>query len=717
MDSVIHENTTTGTSGKITIPTHKARKIGEIIWDAYFSSKNILNGINKKAKNSKETGKFKDLYSLLYKEDLIFQAIINIKGNKGANTPGVDNRTLDAINRTDIQEIITKLKNKIFQFKPVKRIMIEKPGKKEKRPLGIPKLTDRIVQEIIRIILEAIYEPVFELQHEDTNYGFRSGKSAIQAIQKLQRKAQNTEWCIEGDIKGAYDNVQHNKLMEILKEKIDDRHFLDLIAQGLKCGSIHNGNYEHSILGTPQGGIVSPLLFNIYMSKLDEFVLRDVTETINEWNRTEDRKAKPVTRSYRKYESIIKSSKMVMNRIREAQLSKGNVVFKTWNKEAQEKYIEFKNKRRTARNNSSSVPYLDKKKAILRLCYVRYADDWVLFLNCSKERAIEIRDRIGRFLAEELGLTLSPEKTLITNAKKERVKFLGFTISYYSENRRRLSIRKSTSNLFGVFINRKGWTLTTNYLMSLQAESHKRRTTGNQLLIGIDQDRLETRLNQKRYINKTATRGTRKTEWTTLSDYEIVMRFNYVIRGLINYYSRPVRDFAILNKYVYLLNYSCAHTLANKHRSSLKKVFAKYGNPIRATQKQYKAKELAKEKEIQLLNYQESKKIFDGLKTEKEKEQEKQLQDEDFLHVKINWRTVYKLNKHCVICGSTNRVQMHHIKHVRKMAQTLKGFAQVIAMLNRKQILVCHECHRRIHNGTYDGISLSDFYDPDLATL
>lgn len=677
------------------------RKVGKEVWDNYFVADKILKGIRKRSNQDNDT-KFEHLYSLLSREDLIYQAIINIKNNRGTSTQGIDGKTLDAMSKTDVLELADRIKKGLFRFKPVKRIMIPKPGKSELRPLGIPSFEDRIVQEMMRMILEAIYEPVFEKKHDNVNYGFRAGKSTHMAIDKIKTKAQNTEWAIEGDIKGAYDNVNHERLIEIIQEKITDKQFLALLRQGLKCGTIHKGNYAHSMLGTPQGAIASPILFNIYMSKFDEFILEIIQGKINEWNKEEGRKVKPRTKIYQKFESTSTSSKRVLARIIAAEQAQGKVSFKQWDPANQKRFVEVLKKKRDALKAAKKVPYLDKKNAILRFCYVRYADDWVFFTNCSKARTEQIKEEIARFLLDDLKLTLSQEKTKVTNAKKERVKFLGFSLCYYADTVKIMRITNQTR--LKERFNKNRSILIKNRMKS---RSHIKRTTGNLLVIGIDQDRLDTRLAQKRFTDSKALRGHRKAEWTVLSDYEIIMRHNYVIRGLVNYYAKTIRDFSILNKYIYLLNYSCLHTLANKHRLSIKKVIKQYGLPAKTTQLN---KDKEKGKEITLLDYSACKEIANKLNSNTDKD------DNDFLSVRVNWRTVYKLNKYCVICGSERDVQMHHVKHVRKMGEKNEGFGEVISMLNRRQICVCRSCHRRIHLGLYDGIGLSDLYDPDLAT-
>jgi group II intron reverse transcriptase/maturase len=689
------------------IPTKTFYKIAEEIWTSYFKTAKILKGIHKR---SSETAgaTFEDLYSLMTREDFVYQALTNIRANKGSGTAGIDYKTFEAISSETILNIVKNLRQGTYQFNPIKRIMIPKPGKTELRPLGIPTFEDRIVQEMIRAILEAIYEPVFTLEHKDSNFGFRPKKSTQDAIRVIRQRAQNTEWCIEGDIKKAYDSINHKILIQILRCKIKDDKFLSLINSALKSGLVFKGAYEHTLLGTPQGGIASPILFNIYMAELDRYILNDIQNYIDEKNRIEIRQRDPITKPWAKLTSTIKSTKASLARIR----AKQTAPLSEWTSEPREKYLNLVKRLRGSLRDRLSVPYQDKKRTTIRVVYTRYADDWVLFTNADYKTTETIKEKISTFLENTLKLTLSLEKTKITNVKKHTVNFLGFTLGYYANSRKILRLGKKrlpTTNMW------KKRIFPPDRVRAKIPKPFARRTTGNQLTIGIDKTRLESRLKTKRFMTEKddgRVLARRKTEWTTLSDYEIILRYNQVIRGLVNYYGFTIRDFSQLTKYTYIFQYSCLHTLACKHNSSITKVIKKYGNPPSANEKVRKGEEVKNQKRITLMDYNACKTSILRLADNKTAED-----DSDFLTVRINWRTTYKLQKYCVVCGSTKKIEMHHIRHIRKTGTTVTGFNQVLVALNRKQIPVCSICHVKIHRGLYNGTGLNDFYDPGLGAL
>jgi retron-type reverse transcriptase len=248
---------------------------------------NSLASLNELTKENK----FKKLYSLISNKYFLIQALGNISSNKGSLTPGINAETIDGMSLNRIEILSEKLKTGKFKFQPYRRKFVPKPTKKGEpikyRPLGIPNFEDRIVQSAIQMILEAIYEPIFE--NTNLNFGFRPGKSPHNAIQRLKITGTGCDFAIEGDIKGAFDYVDPSTMIKILEKRIDDKKFIDLIKQGFKCGLMDQGIYKDTLLGTPQGGIASPTLFNIYMHEFDLFIKNELNDIIEKKNNFEKR--------------------------------------------------------------------------------------------------------------------------------------------------------------------------------------------------------------------------------------------------------------------------------------------------------------------------------------------------------------------------------------------------------------------------------------------
>lgn len=311
-----------------------------------------------------EAPAFKGILEVVQSEVVVVSAIHKLKANKGSMTAGVDGKTINDILTKDYNETVEMIKQKLRHYKPdeIRRVYIPKAGKKELRPLGIPTIIDRIIQQCLKIVIE----PIFEAQFFKHSYGFRPMRDAKQAIERAVFVQNRTKcyWAVEGDIKGFFDNVNHTILIKQLRHMgLRDDRVLMIIKEMLKAGIM--GEISRNEIGTPQGGIISPLLANIYLHKLDIWITR-------EWEEKQLRNGgtSRIARlaSLREHSSITKP--------------------------------EF---------------------------YVRYADDWILFTT-SKENAEKWKYRIEKYLKTNLKLELSKEKTLITNAKKKPIKFLGFKI-------------------------------------------------------------------------------------------------------------------------------------------------------------------------------------------------------------------------------------------------------------------------------------------------
>ncbi len=330
------------------------------------------------------------VYRQLFNPQLYLMAYARIYSNAGAMTRGVTQETADAMSMTKIANIIELLRQERYRWTPVRRVEIPKKNGKT-RPLGIPTWSDKLLQEVIRALLEAYYDPQFS-RH---SHGFRPQRGCHTALQDVVRNGKGTKWFIEGDIKGCFDNIDHQVLLSILSERIHDNRFLRLIEQLLTAGYCQLWHYLPSYSGTPQGGIVSPLLANIYLDRLDKFVEHTL---LTAYTRGEQRRRNP-----------------------------------EWNQATCKVHLHRKRGRlETARywdKVRRQIPSCDPNDPnFRRLNYVRYADDFLLSFAGPKNEAEEIRDRLRLFLRETLKLELSEEKTLITHAVTKAARFLGYEL-------------------------------------------------------------------------------------------------------------------------------------------------------------------------------------------------------------------------------------------------------------------------------------------------
>ena len=228
---------------------------------------------------------FTQLYRQMYNKSLYLLAYGNIYSNQGAMTPGASEETADGMSGGKIDEIIAQMRCERYRFSPARRVYIPKKDGKL-RPLGLPSWPDNLVGEVVRLLLEAIYEPSFS----DRSHGFRKGRGCHTALREVQSTWTGTTWFIEGDISDCFGSFSHEILLGILAEKIHDQRFLRMIRHMLEAGYLEDWQYHDTLSGTPQGGVVSPILSNVYLHKLDEFVER---ELIPQYTRGADRRKNP----------------------------------------------------------------------------------------------------------------------------------------------------------------------------------------------------------------------------------------------------------------------------------------------------------------------------------------------------------------------------------------------------------------------------------------
>ena len=450
------------------------------------------------------------LYLIVSDIAVLQAAYYKIKSKPASMTPGVDGNNLNDINisKNYFEKLSESLKNETFQPKPTKRVLIPKKNGK-KRPLEIPTLQDRIVQQSLLFVLEAIFEKSFN----EKSHGYRPNKG-VHTVCKSIKTWRGVSWFVEGDIKGYFDNIGHRILMELVSKKVKDQQLIDLLWKFLRAGVLEDGKFLKTKVGVPQGGIISPILSNIYLTPLDNFI----DHLKKELDTKVTSKPNP---EYIKAKSLLKSKK-------------GEIKAKG--------YQELRTIKSTIRIG-------------LRIYYVRYADDWLIGVWGNKLNSQQIKNRIQLFLKQELNLELSEEKTKITHAGKDKAYFLGYEIfsptpkqSFFAKEK----IKKRASHV-------------SIYILAPYEK--------------IKQDLIEKKIleikNNKWYFNAI-------TKWVNYNHAEILFRYNWIIRGYLNYYSH-VDNFFIFHKIInFALRHSCAITLGRKFRlRSQKKVFKKFGKNLK----------------------------------------------------------------------------------------------------------------------------------------
>jgi group II intron reverse transcriptase/maturase len=330
------------------------------------------------------------LYRQLYNPQLYLQAYARLYSNDGAMTPDTTGETVDGMSREKIGTMIGLIRQERWRWTPVKRISIPKRNGKL-RPLGLPSWSSKVMQEVVRQLLDAYFEPRFS----EHSHGFRPGRGCHTALSEIVQTWKGVHWYIEGDISDCFGSLDHEVLMNILGEKVHDNRFLRLIQHMLQAGYLEEWRWHETLSGAPQGGVCSPIFSNIYLDKLDTFV---ETVLLPKYNRGKRRAKNP---AYQNIENAIARAKRRGDR--------------------QAIRMLRKQRRKFPSQHPQDPDYR-------RLRYVRYADDWVLGFSGPKEEAEEIKRELRTFLHDTLKLKLSEEKTLLTHARTGAAKFLGYQI-------------------------------------------------------------------------------------------------------------------------------------------------------------------------------------------------------------------------------------------------------------------------------------------------
>src|SRR6266699_1198521 len=340
------------------------------------------------------------VYRQLFNRELYLIAYGKLYRNDGATTKGSTEETVDGMSLAKIDAIIAALRMERYRWTPVRRIYIEKKHSTKKRALGLPTWSDKLLQEVIRLILDSY----FDVQFSDHSHGFRPQRGCHTALQEIYETWAGTTWFLEGDISACFDSLSHDIMLETLAEHIHDGRFLQLVRGLLKAGYFEDWTWKRTLSGAPQGSIIGPVLSNIYLSHLDRYV---ETTLIPAYTRGDRRKPNA---AYSRLTSQIQR------------------------KRKQGKTQEVKALEKQRQELPSVDPYDPEYR---RLRYCRYADDFLLGFIGPKEEAEEIKERLRTFLQEELKLELSEAKTLITHARTETARFLNYEIHTLQENAKR----------------------------------------------------------------------------------------------------------------------------------------------------------------------------------------------------------------------------------------------------------------------------------------
>lgn len=681
-----------------------------------------------------------NIMSLISSIPLLVQAYKKIKKNRGAMTAAagissqrwktftpfqkkflsLTKKTPDGISMETFHITSQILRKGQYPWGVSKRIYIAKPGvMNKKRPITIPPFMDKIVQQNIKVVLEAMYEPWFD--QANCSFGFRPGKSthsAIVAISSIERPLYHA---IEGDIEAAYDRVNKEKLIKILEKRIKDTSFMKLMRSRLDYifFDAERKQYETPKDGIPQGGIDSPYLFNIYMKEFDDWILKHLNQEsvkinnklrinkhtgkglISEGTRTQIKEKTAITRLINK--------------------EKTNVKIKKIKKEKHETIRKI----RILQHIKLQMPSRDINRDIITFTYSRYADDWIILNNASILTNNKLKDEIGIWLKENLDATLSEKKTLITDMRKEKAHYLGFQLSV--SKTRKIS---------------KKWDRRSGHFVLTKVAGHKIR-------IYPDDNRLINRCYMKGYCNKKG--KPKEIPWISgIEPFMIIEKYNAVIRGFAQFYTEFISNKLALSRWIYIYRFSCIKTLAQKYRTSTRKIFERFASRNPEYRKNFgKTIEIkvrikyknntTYEKTYRLITLREALKLAIDCKQKAEYEMHNSIfqnikkttisvyrfhkknssnpnpSSPDYLdRIKwVNWRTMCSLDMPCSICGFWKGMssQMHHIRHVRKRKYSEikehETWKKVMSIRNRKQLPTCEKCHMElIHEGKYKGTAL-----------
>jgi group II intron reverse transcriptase/maturase len=562
-------------------------------------------------------------------------AYAKLYANKGVMTKGVDPAdTVDGMSLARIDTIISKLQAGTYQWQSVRRVHIDKKNGK-KRPLGLPGWNDKLLQQVIKMVLEAYYEPRFS----DHSHGFRPGKGCHTALREIYVGWKGTKWFIEADIEGFYDHIDHDRLLAILARDIQDKRFLKLIKQLLKAGYVEDWKFYNTYSGVPQGSVIGPLLANLILNELDQFVEKELLPRANQ--------------------GIERQKNLQYQRLTDA-MARAKQPHNT------QLWRQLKKQRQQLPNRDPYDPNFR------RLRYVRYCDDFILGYAGTRQEALEIKEKIQEFLKHELNLTLSQEKTLITHASQQRARFLNYEI-YIGLDNTKLTNDKRTAKQIGRSLNGK-------VVLSVPPDVAKDWRT--------------------RFTKKGKT--IHRSYLLNCSDFEIIQTYGLEFQGLVNYYTMAHNVSKRLGDVKYHFQQSLVKTIAAKHKKRTGWVYRQYCRQsehqlraiiIEVPNPNNPAKPLMAKFGDKPIRYNPKTIINDNIA------QLYHSRNDLITRLLANQCELCgsseNINVHHVR-------KLKDVKKKYQGRSQPPTWAKFMMSRNRKTVVVCHHCHVNIHNGRYD---------------
>lgn len=562
-----------------------------------------------------------ELYRQLFNPQLYLLAYGRIYANHGAMTPGATQETADGMSMAKIEAIITAMRHERYRFAPVRRAYIPKRNGK-RRPLGLPTWSDKLVGEVVRLLLEAYYEPTFS----DRSHGFRPGRGCHTALREVAVAWTGTTWFVEGDLSDCFGKLDHDIMIKILAERIHDNRFLRLVRHMLTAGYLEDWRWHATLSGAPQGGVASPVLSNIYLSKLDNYV---ETVLIPQHTRGAARRH---NRAHTAIRQALRRARQRSDRTAVRQLQR----------------------------RMRSMPSQDvNDPGYRRLRYSRYADDHLLGFTGPKAEAEQIKDQLAAFLRDELKLELNADKTLVTHARTQAARYLGYEI---------ITQRSDTKVTRG------------------------RRSINGTIALRVPRDVITAKCAPYLRRGKPEARS----GLCNLDDYEIVATYGAEYRGIVQYYLLAV-DVWRLARLRWVAETSMLKTLAAKHKSTVPKVATKYKTVVQTPHGKRTCFQACLERDSK----QPLVARFGGIPLARRKDATLVDRVPKPVTYPVKELTARLRRGRCELCEQTGPVQVHQVRNLAQLGApgpAQPAWAALMARKRRKTLVVCQPCHETIHD-------------------